>query len=179
MRSPYGGLSSMTPPPSTRRHALQRVAATELDHVSYTGALGVALGKVHHAVRHVAAVDQACLAWLRLDYCAAACLLVASAQTRWLERHKLLERKAPQRAGGDVAGDLRRLDGDGAAAAAGVVQGQQIRRRRSAQPLAAIMAAARVSFSGASPLSSRQPRLNSGSPEVSMYSEQLSVVRCA
>lgn len=36
------------------------------------------------------------------------------------------------------------------------------------QPLAAIMAAARVSLSGASPLSSRQPRLNSGSPEVSM-----------
>jgi hypothetical protein len=36
------------------------------------------------------------------------------------------------------------------------------------QPLAAIMAAASVSFSGASPLSSRQPRLNSGSPEVSM-----------
>jgi hypothetical protein len=36
------------------------------------------------------------------------------------------------------------------------------------QPLAASMAAARVSLSGASPLSSRQPRLNSGSPEVSM-----------
>ncbi|MCY1356476.1 hypothetical protein D9M69_429300 [compost metagenome] len=47
------------------------------------------------------------------------------------------------------------------------------------QPLAASMAAARVSFSGASPLSWRQPRLNSGSPEVSMYSVQLSVVRCA
>ena len=38
----------------------------------------------------------------------------------------------------------------------------------ASQPLAAIMAAASVSFSGASPLSSRQPRLNSGSPEVSM-----------
>ena len=49
----------------------------------------------------------------------------------------------------------------------------------SAQPLAAIMAAASVSFSGASPLSSRQPRLNSGSPDVSMYSEQVSVVRWA
>ena len=36
------------------------------------------------------------------------------------------------------------------------------------QPVAAIMAAARVSLSGASPLSSRQPRLNSASPEVSM-----------
>ncbi len=48
----------------------------------------------------------------------------------------------------------------------------------SAQPLAAIMAAAKVSFKGASPLSSRQPRLNSGSPEVSKYKEQLSVVRC-
>ena len=47
----------------------------------------------------------------------------------------------------------------------------------ASQPLAAIMAAARVSFSGASPVSSRQPRLNSGSPEVSMYSVAVSVVR--
>jgi putative N6-adenine-specific DNA methylase len=36
------------------------------------------------------------------------------------------------------------------------------------QPLAASMAAASVSFRGASPLSSRQPRLNRGSPELSM-----------
>jgi hypothetical protein len=49
----------------------------------------------------------------------------------------------------------------------------------TSQPLAAIMAAARVSFSGASPVSSRQPRLNSGSPEVSMYSVAVSVVRWA
>jgi len=38
----------------------------------------------------------------------------------------------------------------------------------SHQPLAASIAAASVSLSGASPLSWRQPRLNSGSPEVSM-----------
>ena len=38
------------------------------------------------------------------------------------------------------------------------------------QPAAASMAAASVSFSGASPLSSRQPRLNSDSPELSTYS---------
>jgi hypothetical protein len=44
---------------------------------------------------------------------------------------------------------------------------------------AAIMAAARVSFKGASPLSVRQPRLNKGSPEVSMYSVAVSGVRCA
>ena len=36
---------------------------------------------------------------------------------------------------------------------------------RPRQPAAASIAAASVSFSGASPLSSRQPRLNSGSPE--------------
>jgi hypothetical protein len=48
-----------------------------------------------------------------------------------------------------------------------------------AQPQDAIIAAASVSFSGASPLSSRQPRLNSASPEVSMYSDTVSVVRCA
>jgi len=49
----------------------------------------------------------------------------------------------------------------------------------SAQPQEAIMAAASVSLSGASPLSSRQPRLNRASPEVSMYSDTVSVVRCA
>ena len=49
---------------------------------------------------------------------------------------------------------------------------------QASQPVAAIMAAAKVSFSGASPLSSRQPRLNSGSPEVSMYRLTVSVVRC-
>ncbi len=38
---------------------------------------------------------------------------------------------------------------------------------RPCQPAAASIAAASVSFSGASPLSSRQPRLNSASPEVS------------
>ncbi|MCY1544685.1 hypothetical protein D9M68_805840 [compost metagenome] len=47
------------------------------------------------------------------------------------------------------------------------------------QPLAASIAAASVSFSGASPLSSRQPRLNSGSPEVSTYSVTLSADRWA
>ena len=44
---------------------------------------------------------------------------------------------------------------------------------RPCQPAAANMAAARVSFSGASPFrpcASRQPRLNSASPEVSAYS---------
>ena len=47
------------------------------------------------------------------------------------------------------------------------------------QPAAASMAAASVSFSGASPLSSRQPRLNSGSPELSTYSEARSGPRCS
>ncbi len=47
------------------------------------------------------------------------------------------------------------------------------------QPAAASIAAASVSFSGASPLSSRQPRLNSGSPELSTYSEARSGPRCS
>ena len=47
----------------------------------------------------------------------------------------------------------------------------------SLQPDAANIAAAKVSFKGASPLSSRQPRLNSGSPEVSMYTVTWSEVR--
>ena len=47
------------------------------------------------------------------------------------------------------------------------------------QPAAASIAAASVSFSGASPLSSRQPRLNSGSPELSTYSEARSGPTCS
>ena len=47
-------------------------------------------------------------------------------------------------------------------------RGETLRVAGCHQPLAASMAAARVSFSGASPLSWRQPRLNRGSPLVSM-----------
>ena len=47
------------------------------------------------------------------------------------------------------------------------------------QPAAASIAAASVSFSGASPWSSRQPRLNSGSPELSTYSVARSGPRCS
>ena len=47
------------------------------------------------------------------------------------------------------------------------------------QPAAASMAAARVSFSGASPTSSRQPRLKSDSPDVSTYSAARSAPTCS
>ncbi|EWS57770.1 hypothetical protein Y694_04279 [Methylibium sp. T29-B] len=50
---------------------------------------------------------------------------------------------------------------------------------RPCQPAAASIAAASVSFSGASPWSSRQPRLNSASPEVSTYSVACSGARCS
>ena len=39
----------------TRRQTLQGIAATKLDDVGHTGALRVALGKINHAVRHIAA----------------------------------------------------------------------------------------------------------------------------
>ena len=50
--------------------------------------------------------------------------------------------------------------------------------RSSVQPTAANMAAASVSFKGASPLSKRQPRLNKGSPEVSKDKVMVSWVKC-
>jgi hypothetical protein len=55
-----------------RGHALQGIAATELDGMRHTGALGVALGKVHHAVRHVAAKNEGRIALLEafLAFCA-------------------------------------------------------------------------------------------------------------
>jgi hypothetical protein len=51
------------------RHALQGVAAAELHHVGHARAFGVALGKVDHAVRHVAAINQGFMACRRLNHC--------------------------------------------------------------------------------------------------------------
>jgi hypothetical protein len=38
-----------------RRHALQGIATTQLHGVGHAGALGVALGKIDHAVGHITA----------------------------------------------------------------------------------------------------------------------------
>ncbi|MDT4835952.1 hypothetical protein FQZ97_696320 [compost metagenome] len=100
-----------------RRHALQGVAAAELDGAGHARAFGVALGEVDHAVRHVGAEDGDGARMLRVG----GFILDGGPDVR-LERQQLLEAEAPQRARRDAAGDLRGLDGDGAAAAAGVVQ---------------------------------------------------------
>jgi hypothetical protein len=128
----------------------------------HAGALGIALGEVDHAVGHIAAEDRRARRGL-----GGPGLAEQGVPDMGLEGQQLLEGEAALRPGGHAAGHLRGLDGDGAAAAAGSYRGSGDSPSGS-QPLAAIMAAARVSFSGASPLSSRQPRLNSGSPEVSM-----------
>ena len=98
-------------------HALQRVAAAELDQLGHAGALGIALGKVHHAVRHIAAVHDGALLGGGAHF-VGACLGPDGAPDMGLKRQVLLESKATLRTGGNVAGNLRRLDGDGAAASA-------------------------------------------------------------
>ena len=160
MRSPYGGLSSITPGVSLGGMRCSASPPRSCTACGDAGALGVALREVDHAEGDVAAEDRR----RRGASGGAAPRPSAAAQScAWCGSSRSKPKRA-QQPGRDVAGHLRRLDGDGAAAAAGVVQ----RRVGASQPLAAIIAAASVSFSGASPLSSRQPRLNSGSPEVSM-----------
>jgi hypothetical protein len=53
-----GGVEQHDAGAFARGHALQGIAATELDDMRHPGALGVALGKVNHAVRHVAAKNE-------------------------------------------------------------------------------------------------------------------------
>jgi hypothetical protein len=84
-----------------------------------------------------------------------------------LEGHELLERKAAQDAGRNARAICAASITTVPLPQQGSYSGWGLSPCGS-QPEAAIMAAARVSLSGASPLSSRQPRLNSASPEVSM-----------
>ena len=78
-----------------RGHALQRVATSELDHIGDSSALRVALGKIDHAVRHVAAVNQGLLAWLGFDHPFGSFLLHLRPFLR-AERHKLFKGKSAQ-----------------------------------------------------------------------------------
>ena len=100
------------------RHALQRVTAAQLQGVSNASALGIALGKVNHAKRHVAAVNR------RTRFALLRARDVKQAVPHmFLVGDEFLKAKFAHRAWRDVAGNLRRLHRDGAAAAAGVVQG--------------------------------------------------------
>jgi hypothetical protein len=162
-----------------RRQALQRVGGLELDGVRHAGALGVAAAKSVMRKAHVAGEHRhrRCMHGAR-----ASCFICCQARAQRLEGQQALEGEAALQAGGDAAGDLRGLDGDGAGAAAGVEQ--RAVSARPCQPAAASIAAASVSFSGASPFTPwlpprRQPRLNSASPEVSTYSDAWSGPRCS
>ena len=175
--SPYGGLTSITPGGS---HGGMRCKASPPRNstASATPARSrIALREVDHAVRHVAAED----AWALRPAPAGAGRAWASFEQgvpdMGLERQHLLEGEAAQRSRARCCRRSApprwrwcRCRNTGRTAAC---------RGVSVQPLAASIAAASVSFSGASPLSSRQPRLNSASPEVSMYSDTVSVVRWA
>jgi hypothetical protein len=102
-----------------RRRALQRVGGLELDGVAHAGALGVARGEVGHAKAHVAGKH---LDSRRMHAVASGLLQITPCVHVGAEGQHALEGKAPLAAGCDAAGHLRRLDGDGAGAAAGVEQ---------------------------------------------------------
>ena len=113
---------------------------------------GVAAREVDHAERHVAGEDR----HARSHGCApaprpsgAATRRACSASANGSRRSNAKRRCRPGR---DAAGDLRGLDRDRAGAAAGVEQRAAV-LGRPRQPAAASIAAASVSFSGASPLS--------------------------
>ena len=98
-------------------HALQRVATAQLQGTGHTRALGVALGKVDHAVRHIAAKDRCSGGVFH-----GACFVFQALPHMRLEGHQFFKTKTALAARGNAAGDLGGLNGDGAAAAAGVVQ---------------------------------------------------------
>jgi hypothetical protein len=77
------------------RHALQRVATAEFDDIRHTGALGIALCKVDHAKRHIAAVDQRFLPWFGFDDALSGLGFHGGPGLR-LKRHKLLKGKTAQ-----------------------------------------------------------------------------------
>ena len=99
------------------RHALQRIATAKLHSIGHAGPLGIALGKIDHAERDIAAKHRS-----RGLGDGGLGLALQPFPHMGLERQVFLESKAAPDAGRDVAGDLRRLDHDGARTAAGVVQ---------------------------------------------------------
>ena len=161
------------------RRALERVATVENDGLRDAGALGVAAREVDHAERDVAGMDRHRArmdARLGVQSAAAA---TATARRRGANGTQALEREAAPQPRRDAAGDLRRLDRDRARAATGVVQRAarlgrcRASRRRPTSPRPASPSAARR------PCRARQPRLNSGSPELSTYRVARSGPRCS
>ncbi len=120
-----GGVEQHDAAAFDRRHALQSIAAAKADDASYTGALRIALCKIDHAVRHIAAVNQGRVARLGVDD-ARFRFLADGLPHMGLKGQVFLKRKLAQQAGWNIAGDLRRFNRHRAAAAAGVVQGPQI-----------------------------------------------------
>ena len=171
MRSPYGGLSINVPGRSVGqrgRRPLERVAAVELDRLRDAGTLGVAAREVDHAKGDIARKDRH---RARMDALPSrASSSAATARAIRVERNGASRSNAKRRCSpgampqaicaASIAIVPEPQHGScSAPPASGVPR----------QPAAASIAAASVSFSGASPLSSRQPRLNSGSPDVSTY----------
>ena len=99
------------------RHALQRVATTKLHGISHACALGVALGKVHHPERHIAAKHRRA----RLGD-GGFCLVKQAFPYVGLKRQVFLKGKTSVDAWRDVAGNLRGFNRNRARATARVIQ---------------------------------------------------------
>ena len=149
MRSPYGGLS-ISVPRRRRRRALQRVAGLELDGRAHAGALGVAGGEVDHAKGHVAGEDRHrarvhARARGRLQFAPGGRLRRGTAASRSKAKRRCAARARCRRRSAPPRWRWCRRRSRGRAAAPSSA--------RPRQPAAASIAAASVSFSGASPVS--------------------------
>ena len=104
-----------------RGHALQGVAAAQHQRVRHPGAVCVALGKVDHAKRHIAAKHRGTRGHL-----GGAGLVAQSLPHMGLIGQQFFKRKAAHQARCHVASDGSCLNGNGAAATTRVVQGQAL-----------------------------------------------------
>ena len=124
MRSPYGGLIISVPGrPSGSSGAGRSSASPPLNSIAPATPARCALRRAKSTMRNdtsLATIGTA-LAWMRALRVVLQAL-PGRAQRRRAERQQALEREAALQPGRDAAGDLRGLDGDGAGAAAGVVQ---------------------------------------------------------
>jgi hypothetical protein len=68
-----GGVQQHDAGPFARRHALQRVAAPELDRMRHPGPLGIALREIHHPVRHIATKDERRIPIFKAIFASSAC----------------------------------------------------------------------------------------------------------
>jgi hypothetical protein len=161
MRSPYGGFITMVPAAAGgRRCSASAVFSTSAPATPARSALRVAKSVMRKLTSPANTGTVGACTRARACCCSAAHSLRSAAKGRWRSKAKRRCRPGamPQAI---CAASMATVPAPQQGSSSGPSSA------RPCQPAAASMAAASVSFSGASPVSSRQPRLKRGSPEVS------------